>query len=105
MPKAQDARSIFSLLALLLAMNGCARQSPVHSFLAEPYPAKLSAWHLFVSQEPRLEPNRHVVPYDLNTPLFSDYASKYRFVWMPEGASATYRDDGVFDFPVGTILA
>ncbi len=43
--------------------------------------------------------------YDLNTPLFSDYASKYRFVWMPPGAAAEYRDDGPFEFPVGTIFA
>ena len=105
MPKALDTRSIFSLLALLLAMNGCARQSPVHSFLAEPFPEKLSAWHLFAGQTPHLEPNQRVVPYDLNTPLFSDYASKYRFVWMPPGTSSAYRDDGVFDFPMGTVFA
>jgi uncharacterized repeat protein (TIGR03806 family) len=88
-------------------MTGCAGHSTsaVQPFLAEPFPAKLSAWHLFVSNRPHLEPNRGVIPYDLNTPLFSDYASKYRFVWMPPGTSATYHDDGVFDFPVGTILA
>jgi len=45
------------------------------------------------------------MPYDLNTPLFSDYAGKYRYVWMPAGTSATYSDDGVFNFPVGTVLA
>src|SRR5262249_2431808 len=50
-------------------------------------------------------PNSRVLPYDLNTPLFSDYADKYRFLWMPEGSSAEYREDGVFDFPVGTIFA
>ena len=39
------------------------------------------------------------------TPLFSDYASKKRFVWMPNGASATYINDySILDFPIGTIL-
>ncbi len=52
-----------------------------------------------------LKPNAGVVPYDLNTPLFSDYATKYRFVWMPPGTSATYNDTDTFTFPVGTILA
>src|SRR5262249_607491 len=52
-----------------------------------------------------LVPNTSVLPYDLNTPLFSDYANKYRFVWMPPGSSAEYRDDVPFEFPVGTILA
>ena len=48
---------------------------------------------------------RGVVPYDLNTPLFSDYAEKHRFVWMPNGTSAEYREDGPFKFPIGTVLA
>ena len=43
--------------------------------------------------------------YDLNTPLFTDYANKYRFVFVPEGTEAAYRSEEVFDFPVGTIIA
>lgn len=99
------------LLSLLLTLwllftGGCGKltQTPVQSRLDEPFPEKLSEWHLFVGQAPHLQPNRRVLPYDLNTPLFSDYASKYRFVWMPPGTSAQYREDGPFDFPVGTIL-
>ncbi len=75
-----------------------------HSW-TNPIPKNLSAWHLFKSTAPHLQPNQRVIPYDLNTPLFSDYASKYRFVWMPPGTSATYSADKVFEFPVGTILA
>ncbi len=73
--------------------------------LREPFPRKLSSWHLFLSSKNGLKPNTRVLPYDLNTPLFSDYASKYRFVWMPPGSSARYNDDAVFEFPAGTILA
>jgi uncharacterized repeat protein (TIGR03806 family) len=96
-----------ALVLLSAAFTGCSKLSnnPVHPFLDEPYPTKLSDWHLFVAHTPRLEPNQRVMPYDLNTPLFSDYASKYRFVWMPPNTSAAYREDSVFDFPVGTILA
>ena len=84
---------------------GYLHRSEVTSFVEEPFPRKLSEWHLFLEQKPHLRPNARVIPYDLNTPLFSDYASKYRFVWMPQGTSAAYREDGVFEFPVGTILA
>ena len=99
------ARWIAGLLALLAASAGCGRTAPpVRAFLSEPYPHKLSDWHLFTGKAPALAPNEKVVPYDLNTPLFSDYASKHRFVWMPGGTSAAYHEDGVFDFPVGTIL-
>ncbi|MBS2032518.1 MAG: hypothetical protein JST54_31890 [Deltaproteobacteria bacterium] len=48
--------------------------------------------------------NPSVTPYDLNTPLFSDYAVKVRGVWMPPGTSATYNDTNAFTFPVGTVL-
>jgi len=101
-----SAKTRFAIaLVLLLATAACRRESvDVHAFLSEPYPEKLSDWHLFTASAP-LAPNRGVIPYDLNTPLFSDYASKYRFVWMPTGTSATYKEDGGFEFPVGTILA
>jgi len=81
------------------------RYQGVRVMLQEPFPRKLSSWHLFTAASDGLKPSPGVLPYDLNTPLFSDYASKYRFVWMPQDASATYNDDSVFEFPVGTILA
>jgi uncharacterized repeat protein (TIGR03806 family) len=94
-----------SALLLGLAGLGCSRHRPVQSFVKEPFPKKLSDWHLFTTSSPTLIPNERVVPYDLNTPLFSDYAEKYRFVWMPAGTSAEYRADGAFEFPVGSVLA
>jgi uncharacterized repeat protein (TIGR03806 family) len=92
-----------------LVSSGCnlGGHRDVHPFLNEPFPEKLSAWHLFAAsaQGGHLAPNAGVLPYDLNTPLFSDYADKYRFVWMPSGSSAVYKDDVPFEFPVGTIFA
>ena len=66
----------------------------------------LSDYRLFAdATNPLKSPNGNGVRYDLNTPLFSDYANKYRFVYVPEGAAAAYRNQEVFDFPVGTIIA
>jgi uncharacterized repeat protein (TIGR03806 family) len=91
-----------ALLAALLA--GCARApQPVH-FFADGKPPKLSDWHLVEARDGKLAPNADVVPYDLNTPLFSDYAHKFRTVWMPKGTTAKYDAEGPFDFPVGTVL-
>lgn len=45
-----------------------------------------------------------VEPYDLATPLFSDYAVKRRAVFVPRGESATYDPNDAFGFPVGSIL-
>ena len=51
-----------------------------------------------------LELNKGVVPYDLATPLFSDYALKLRTVYLPKGEPAIYNAEDAFDFPVGTII-
>ena len=88
-----------------LALVACFRTAqPVHYF-AEGRPAKLSDWHVVYAEGRNLALNEGVVPYDLNTPLFSDYAHKLRTVWMPRGTSAKYNADGSFDFPVGTIIS
>jgi uncharacterized repeat protein (TIGR03806 family) len=92
------------LVSIFLASCGGSRTKEVRLYLEEPFPQKLSQWHLFTNSRAGLQPNPRVIPYDLNTPLFSDYASKHRFVWMPPGTSALYRDDGPFEFPIGTIL-
>ena len=42
--------------------------------------------------------------YDLNTPLFSDYAEKRRYIYLPPGARITYRTTGVMEFPIGAAL-
>lgn len=101
--RAMRSLAVFGSAALLALVTGCSRQ--VRSHIDEPFPAKLSAWQLFTGKPADLKPNQGVVPYDLNTPLFSDYASKYRFVWMPAGTSATYNPTEAFEFPVGTILS
>jgi len=65
---------------------------------------KLSDYGFFVGALSRLDPAPGVIPYSLNSPLFSDYAFKKRFVKIPLGAKARYNPDDVFEFPEGTML-
>lgn len=65
---------------------------------------KLSEYHFFVGKISELKPAEGVVPYSLNTPLFSNYAEKLRFVILPEGSKAVYNDSVAFEFPVSTVL-
>ena len=67
-------------------------------------PQKLSEYGFFSGALKELEPVPKIIPYDLSTPLFSDYAEKLRFVKIPEGQKATYNDSTVFDFPNGTVF-
>jgi hypothetical protein len=69
---------------------------------ATPAP-KLAAYRLFTDPGGR-RPNAGVMPYALNTPLFSDYAEKQRYLYLPPGARVRYRPTGVLDLPVGATL-
>ncbi len=77
---------------------------------------RLDQYHLFRDPEdPTSAPNGDGVPFVLNSKLFSDYAVKYRVLYLPPNTKATYRDAGgqggglnpnaTLDFPVGTVLA
>ncbi len=98
---------VWALLGLLLAAltlaAGCSKS-------AEPEPVaeqfeKLSQYHLFVGNGNTQQPADGVIPYDLNSALFTDYADKFRFVKLPVGQSAEYRGEEALEFPIGTVIA
>jgi uncharacterized repeat protein (TIGR03806 family) len=65
----------------------------------------LSEYNFFEGDIKDLDPNFGVLPYTLNSTLFSDYAKKKRFVWMPNNVKATYISDELpIDFPTGAVL-
>jgi uncharacterized repeat protein (TIGR03806 family) len=50
-------------------------------------------------------PSLGVLPYEPASQLFTDYAHKKRFVWMPNGVKATYEGDGnLLELPVGSAI-
>lgn len=65
---------------------------------------KLSDYGFFEGRLADLSPSKDVFPYVLNTPLFSDYAEKKRFIYLPSGTKIGYREKQVLDFPVETVL-
>ena len=95
------------LLVLAASLSACGGSGKAASpvFHAEGNPANLSEWNILNLEKGNLLLAEGVISYDLNTPLFSDYAHKLRTVWMPEGTSAKYQDKDTFDFPVGTIIS
>lgn len=65
---------------------------------------RLSDYGLFVGPMAELRAAEAVHAYEVNTPLFSDYAEKARFIRLPESSSATFSSSGAFDFPEGTVV-
>ena len=94
------AAALFGWLALVSAT---ASAPPVADDLiaGDTLPGNLSDFHFFRDGYAQT-PNVRVTAYDLNTPLFSDYAVKQRFFYVPAGQTAAYDPDEVFDFPVGS---
>ncbi len=65
---------------------------------------KLSDYGLFHLPLKELKPSRKMMLYDLNTPLFTDYASKKRYIFIPDGSTSQYNATESLEFPEGTIL-
>lgn len=93
------------VLGVLIGFFCCEAPTGVSLHVArQPY-ERLSEYQFFVGKLSSLDPNIGVLPYDLITPLFSDYAQKARFVWMPKGTSAQIdHPQETFKFPTGTVL-
>ena len=79
--------------------------SPVVANLAEvPYP-NLSMYKFFEGPMKDLKPAVGLLLYKPASELFSDYAKKTRYVWLPKGTKARYVSDGeILDLPVGAVL-
>lgn len=67
------------------------------------FPAELSDYRFFTDAAAR-EPAAGVIPYRLNTPLFSDYAQKLRYLYIPSGKQANANGEGLIALPVGSAI-
>ena len=66
---------------------------------------KLSDYNIYLGNPHDLITNKEFIPYELITPLFSDYAYKHRSIYIPENKKIQYHAKEAFQFPVGTIIA
>jgi len=109
---------VWMMLTLILAVGSCRKEediidpvpvipesSDVRFDLNEVPYDKLSDYKFFLGEITEHNPNERVLPYDVITPLFADYAKKKKFIWMPEGSSASYASDSeILNFPEGTVM-
>jgi uncharacterized repeat protein (TIGR03806 family) len=65
----------------------------------------LSSYRFFTNSDAAaLAPNDRVVPYELNSTLFSDYSVKSRYIYLPDGETMSYDGAEAFDLPVGAAI-
>ncbi|MEM7020892.1 MAG: hypothetical protein AAF512_26565, partial [Pseudomonadota bacterium] len=85
-------------------LTACQQDSLPRNFTEAEFPKQLSDWGSVLIKNRQLIVNKGVVAYDLNTPLFTDYAHKLRTIWVPEGQVGSYDAKQDIELPVGSVV-
>ncbi|MEL7530853.1 MAG: SO2930 family diheme c-type cytochrome [Bacteroidota bacterium] len=93
-----------TILGLVIWIASCSVPTPEQTVQGFKFLASLSEYDFFDGEVAALKPNKQVFPYELNSTLFTDYAHKKRFIYLPEGTSLTYQNDGLPTFPEGAYI-
>ncbi len=90
---------------ILLTAFGNARRIILSSGLgSSTFPTKLSQTGCFDSANPVI-PVVGQIPYEINAPLWTDGASKERYLAIPDGEVITVDAEGEFVFPIGSVIS
>lgn len=108
--------SFFVLLFVVMIFDACKKDTtepqpsaPANTGVSVnldsvPY-TNLSEYRFFTGDMKNHLPNQGVIPFQPASGLFTDYAQKKRFVWLPPGMQGTYiADNKIIDLPVGSAL-
>jgi uncharacterized repeat protein (TIGR03806 family) len=101
--------SAYIFITVSLYFTGCmkANNHPSKIDFSQLPLKTISEYGLLTGDFKTLTANADVLEYEPIAPLFTDYAHKLRYVWMPEGTSATFnvnKPNDPFSFPDNTIL-
>jgi len=104
------AKYITLVLSTIIIIQSCeTTKEPISveiDFTKLPYKT-ISEYGFFVGKLADLKPNERVLIYEPAATLFTDYAHKSRYIWMPEGVNAKINYDdttGTIDFPNKSII-
>lgn len=109
-------KSYFLLIFIIAATTICScnkdenyepitQKSPVQADLSLVPFSKLSDYNFFEGELKNLNPVYGLIPYKPTSELFSDYAQKKRFLWLPSGSKAVYQGDSeILNLPIGAVL-
>lgn len=100
---------LFAVVFYTAVMQGCGngtdkKAAAPHSAAPLEFREKLSDYEFFKGALRNLDPQPNVIPYELVTPLFTDYAVKDRFIVLPRGSHINYTAAGTLGFPDSTFI-
>ncbi len=91
------------LYMAFIASGGFSKIVPAAAQAPSAFPTLLSKTGC-VDASDATKPSAGLVPYEVNSPLWSDAAQKDRYMALPDGAKITVGADGDWDFPKGSVL-
>jgi uncharacterized repeat protein (TIGR03806 family) len=91
------------LYAIALVDNVIYKIVPKASAPPSTFPERLSQSGC-VDPADATKPAPGAIPFDVNSPLWSDGARKARWMALPDGTTTTVTPDGRIDFPIGSVL-
>lgn len=108
----EKMRRIITLL-IINVFFGCSDDSGSYQIIDEPisvdlenvpYP-KLSDYNFFTGDLKSLTPHEDLLLYKPNSELFTDYAKKTRYIWIPQNSKANFvSENSPLNLPVGSVL-
>ena len=105
-----DANTTYDVYVEAICSDNVSMQSSVSNvttlaaFVVPQFLPNLSDLNLYSGDLVDLTPSEYSFEYDLNTPLFTDYAHKQRFIVLPQGTSMEHVDDGLPTFPDNSVI-
>lgn len=104
-PRTNKLSGVRKLACALLPLVSTLHHTQVDAQLnwSGTFDRQLSTYNIFKDAPAQLAADSFV-PYDVITPLFSDYADKHRFIHIPDGTSMTYDPESAFEMPIGSAL-
>lgn len=96
------------LVTLCTMLLWCCRSNPETTSIQLPSDGeffdKIADYGIFTLNRSGLVPHPALIPYEVTSPLFTDYALKDRFLYLPEGQYITEQADGRYSYSEGAML-
>lgn len=92
------------LFAPVIYVISCNKNYKVPAATHIVFPKEFAAFAIFEGNMADLVPAKGVNLLELSSTLFTDYAEKQRLIRLPKGQKLVIRDNGLPEFPEGTVL-
>lgn len=100
----KNSQQLLLFLLIITGLCSCQEDGLLAPNNNSTFYQKLSEYNIYQGAISDLNPTSSFQLYQLGSELFSDYAKKQRLIYLPPGTQMQKIDDGLPDFPDGTIL-